>query len=108
MAEIEITISDKVRCLKNEIKALRKTLNKPDASKEELLTFDMLDKYRHIVQQQAWPWLWEKVDALYAFTDRIPAWVVDDTIMGVWASGRQGLPTVSRTGILPRKKLVWR
>ena len=61
-------------------------------AKEELLTFNMLDRYRHIVQQQAWPWRWENVDALYTLTDRIPAWVVDDTIMAIWASGRQGLP----------------
>ena len=61
-------------------------------AKEELLTFDMLDRYRHVVQQQAWPWRWENVDALYTLTDQIPAWVVDDTIMAIWASGRQGLP----------------
>ena len=52
----------------------------------------MLDKYPHIVQQQAWPWRWENVDALYTFTDQIPTWVVDDAIMAIWASGRQGLP----------------
>ena len=61
-------------------------------AKEELLTFDMLDRNRHIVQQQVWPWWWEHVDALYTLTDRIPAWVVDDTIMAVWASGKQGPP----------------
>ena len=61
-------------------------------AKEELLTFDMLDRYRHIVQQQAWPWRWKNVDALYTLTDRIPAWVVDDTIMAICPSGRQGLP----------------
>ena len=52
----------------------------------------MLDKYPHIVQQQAWPWRWENVDAFYTFTDQIPAWVVDDAIMAIWVSGRQGLP----------------
>ena len=54
--------------------------------------FDMLDKYLHITQQQAWPWRWENVDALYTFTDQIPAWVVDDAVMAIWVSGRQGLP----------------
>ena len=92
MAEVEIIVSDEVKCLKNEIKALRRDLNKPNVAKEELLTFDMLDRYRHIVQQQAWSWRWENVDALYTITDRIPAWVVDDTIMAIWVSGRQGLP----------------
>ena len=92
MAEVEILISDEVKRLKNEIKVLRRDLNKPNVAKEELLTFDMLDRYQHIVQQQVWPWRWENVDALYTITDRIPAWVVDDTIMAIWASGRQGLP----------------
>ena len=92
MAEVEIIVTEEVKCLKNEIKALRKKLDKPNAAKEELLTFDMLDRHRHIVQQQAWPWQWEHVDALYTLTDCIPAWVVDDTIMAVWASGKQGPP----------------
>ena len=61
-------------------------------AKEELLTFNMLDRYQHIVQQQAWPWRWENIDALYTITDCIPTWVVDDTIMAIWVSGKQGLP----------------
>ena len=73
MAEVEIIVTEEVKCLKNEIKSLRKKLDKPNATKEELLTFDMLDRHRHIVQQQAWPWQWEHVNALYTLTDRIPA-----------------------------------
>ena len=92
MAEVEILISDEVKCLRNEIKALRRDLNKPNVAKEELLTFNMLDRYRHIVQQQAWLWWWENVNTLYTITDRIPTWVVDNTIMAIWVSGRQGLP----------------
>ena len=92
MAEVEIIITEEVKCLKNEIKALQKELDKPNSSKEELLTFDMLDRHRHIVQQQVWPWWWEHVNALYTLTDRIPAWVVNDKIMAVWASGKQDLP----------------
>ena len=92
MAEVEIIVTEEVKCLKNEIKALRKKLDKPNEAKEELLTFDMLDRHRHIIQQQVWLWQWEHVDALYTLTDRIPAWVVDDTIMAVWASGKQGPP----------------
>ena len=52
----------------------------------------MLDKYPHVTQQQACPWRWKNVDALYTFTDRIPAWVVDDDVMAIWASGEQGFP----------------
>ena len=59
MAEVEIIVTEEVKRLKNEIKALRKKLDKPDTAKEELLTFDMLDRHRHIVQQQVWPWQWD-------------------------------------------------
>ena len=92
MAEVEIVVTDEIKCLKKEITSLRKDLGRAHVAKEELLTFDMLDRYQHIVQQQAWPWRWENVDTLYTLMDRIPAWVVDDTIMAIWASGRQGLP----------------
>ena len=92
MAEVEIIVANEIKHLKKEITTLRKDLGRANVAKEEILTFDMLDRYRHIVQQQAWPWRWENVDVLYTVTDRIPAWVVDDTIMAIWASGRQGLP----------------
>ena len=92
MAEVEIVVADEIKCLKKEIMTLRKDIRRANVAKEEILTFDMLDRYRHIVQQQAWPWKWENVDTLYTLTDRIPAWVVDDAIMAIWASGRQGLP----------------
>ena len=92
MAEVEIIVADEIKHLKKEITTLRKDLGRTNVAKEEILTFDMLDKYRDIVQQQAWPWRWENIDALYTLTDQIPAWIVDDTIMAVWASGKQGLP----------------
>ena len=91
MAEVKLIVEDEIKHLKKEIKNLRNELGRKDAAKEELLTFDMLEKYLHIIQQQAWPWRWENVDALYTFTDQIPAWVVDDTVMATWASGEQGL-----------------
>ena len=92
MAEVELIFEDEIKCLKKEIKNLQKEPGRKDAAKEELQTFDMLDKYPHVTQQQAWPWRWKNVDALYTFTDRIPAWVVDDDVMAIWASGEQGLP----------------
>ena len=92
MAEVEITVMEEVKDLKNEIKVLRKELDKPNASKEELLTFEMLGRYQHIVNQQAWPWRWEHVDALYKVINRIPASVVADSVMAVWASGKEDLP----------------
>ena len=103
MAEVEIVINEEVKCLRNEIKALRKELDKPNVAKEELLTFEMLDRHQHIVQQQAWLWRWEHVNALYALTDRIPAWVVDDKVMAVWASGKQGPPNGFKKWDSPEK-----
>ena len=97
-------MTEEIKCLKNEIKALRKDLNKPNVAKEELLTFDMLDRHRHIINQQAWLWRWENIDALYTLTDHIPAWVVDDTIMSIWASGRQGLPNSFMNWDSPKKE----
>ena len=83
---------EEVKGLKNEIKMLRKELNKPNASKEELLTFEMLGTYQHVINQQVWPWWWEHVDALYKVADRIPTWVVGDSVMAVWASGKEDIP----------------
>ena len=92
MAEVKLIVEDEIKRLKKEIKSLRKDLGREDVAKEELLTFEMLEKYPHITQQQAWPWRWKNVDALYMLTDEIPASVVDDAVMATWASGEQGLP----------------
>ena len=97
MAKIEVTVENEIRQLKKDIKNLRTELGWKDAAKEDLLTFEMLEKYPHIVQQQAWLWRWENVDALNTFVDQIPAWVVDDAVMAMWASGEQDLPN-SYTG----------
>ena len=92
MAEVEVTVMEEVRELKNEIKALRQQLDKPNASKEDLLTYEMLGRYRHVVNQQGWPWRWEHVSALYKPVDRIPAWAVEDPVMKTWASEKEDLP----------------
>ena len=69
MAEVEIIVADEIKRLKKEITTLQKDLAWANVAKEELLTFNMLDRYRHIVQQQAWPWRWQNVDDLYTLTD---------------------------------------
>ena len=61
-------------------------------AKEELLTFNMLERLPLITDQVAYKFQWDKVDALYQFVDRLPAWVVDDHIVDIWASGREDLP----------------
>ena len=92
MAKIEIIVENEIRQLKKDITNLRTELGRKDAAKEDLLMFEMLEKYPHIVQQQAWLWRWENVDALYTFVDQIPAWVIDDNVMATWALGMQDLP----------------
>ena len=52
----------------------------------------MLGRYRHVVNQQGWPWRWEHVSALYKPVDRIPAWAVENSVIKTWASGREDLP----------------
>ena len=85
-------VMEEVRELKNEIKALRQKLGKPNASKEDLLTYEMLGRYRYVVNQQGWPWRWEHVSALYKPVNRIPAWAVENSVMRTWASGKEDLP----------------
>ena len=53
MAEVELIVEDEIKRLKKEIKSLRKDLGREDVAKEELLMFEMLEKYPHITQQQA-------------------------------------------------------
>ena len=50
-------------------------------SKEQLLTFDMLEHHPLVTDQVAYEFQWDKVDALYQFVDRLPAWVVDNEII---------------------------
>ena len=42
--------------------------------------------------------------ALYSLTDRIPTWVVDDTVMAVWASGKQDHPNSFTNWDSPEKE----
>ena len=64
----------------------------------------MLGRHRHVIQQQVWPWRWEHVDALCSLTDHIPAWVVDNTVMVVWMSGKQNLPNSFTNWDSPEKE----
>ena len=49
----------------------------------------MLERHPLVTNQVEYEFQWEKVDALYEFEDRLPAWVVDDEIMEVWKTGRE-------------------
>ena len=74
-----------VEQLKAEIRSRRADNNRlgnMDLCREELLTFDMLERYPLVTDQSEYTFRWHLVDALYQFVERIPAWVVDDEIMG--------------------------
>ena len=47
----------------------------------------MLEHHPLVTDQVAYEFQWDRVDALYQFVNRLPAWVVDDKIIEVWAVG---------------------
>ena len=69
------------------------------------LTFDMLECHPLVTDQVAYKFQWDKVDVLYEFVDRLPAWVVDDEIIDVWASGHEDDPQSFRGW--EAKKVEW-
>ena len=95
MAEGQAAKEEQVAQLKVEILALQrdyKWLGNPYMSREQLLTFDMLERHPLFTDQVEYEFQWDQVDALYEFIDRLPAWVVDDEIMEVWRSGSEDAP----------------
>ena len=95
MAENELAKEQQVAQLKEEINESRVyygRLGNAFISKEQLLTFDMLERHPLVTDQVAYGFQWDRVDALYQFVDRLPAWVVDDEIIDVWASGHEDDP----------------
>ena len=71
---------------------VRKWLGNPYMSREQLLTFDMLERHPLVTNQVEYEFQWDQVDALYEFIDRLPAWVVDDEVMEVWRTGSKDAP----------------
>ena len=95
MAETQEIKEKQVEQLKAEIRSRRADNNRlgnMDLCREELLTFDMLERYPLVTDQSEYTFRWHLVDALYQFVERIPAWVVDDEIMDVWKSGVEDHP----------------
>ena len=95
MAAGQAAKEEQVAQLKVEILALRrdcKWLGNPYMSREQLLTFDMLERHPLVTDQVEYEFQWDQVDALYEFMDRLPAWVVDDEVMEVWRTGSEDAP----------------
>ena len=86
---------DQVKQLKAEIRASRAShslLGNQGMSREELLMFDMLERYPLAIDQTAYTFQWDRVDALYEFVYKLPAWIVDNDIMEVWKTGAEDTP----------------
>ena len=95
MAEDQIAKEQHVKQLKAEITEARNKehqLGNSHASRESLLTFDMLERHPLVTDQTAYEFQWDKVDALYQFVDTIPAWIVDRCIMEIWRTGDETAP----------------
>ena len=87
MAENQITVQAQVDQVKNEIRELRISHRRlgdgRHLSREELLSFDMIERHPLITEQKSYEFRWDEVDGLYQFVDRLPAWTVDDDIMAL-------------------------
>ena len=95
MAAGQAAKEEQVAQLKAEIFTLwrdHKQLGNPYMSREQLLTFDMLERHPLVTDQVEYEFQWDQVDALYEFVDRLPAWVVDDEVMEVWRTGSEDAP----------------
>ena len=82
-------VRDEIRELRNSQRLLG---NGRRLSREELLSFDMIERHPLITEQKAYEFQWDKVDGLYHFVNRLPAWIVDDDIMALWGTGNQDAP----------------
>ena len=96
MAENQGIIQAQVDDVRDEIDSERRARrllgNGEQVSREQLLTYDMIERYPLITDQTAYTFRWHKVDGLYQFIDRLPAWIVDDDIMKQWSTGDEEAP----------------
>ena len=83
MAESEIEAIDQTNQLKDRIDNKHKALpwsERLTASRESLVTFQDLEDLPLVVQQLEFKIQWKQTDALYFFTDGIPAYIVDKEV----------------------------
>ena len=83
MAESEIEAIEQTNQLKDRIDNKRKVLPQPErltASRESLVTFQDFKDLPLVVQQWEFEIRWKQTDALYFFTDGIPAYVIDEDV----------------------------
>ena len=89
MVESEIEAIDQTYQLKDRIDNKRKVLpwsERLTASRESLVTFQDLEDLPLVVQQREFEIQWKQTDALYFFTDGIPAYIIDEEVFVQWSS----------------------
>ena len=89
MVESEIEAIDQTNQLKNRIDNKHKALPQLErltASHESLVTFQDLEDLPLVVQQWEFKIEWKQTNALYFFTDGIPAYIVDEEVFIQWSS----------------------
>ena len=89
MAESKIEAIKQTNQLKDRIDNKHKALPRPEkltASRESLVTFQDLEDLPLVVQQWEFEIQWKQTDALYFFTDGIPAYVMDEEVFIQWSS----------------------
>ena len=89
MAESEIEAINQTNQLKDRIDDKHKALPQLErltASCESLVTFQDLEDLPLVVQQWEFEIRWKQTDALYFFTDGIPAYIVDKEVCIQWSS----------------------
>ena len=89
MVESKIEAINQTNQLKDRIDNKRKVLPQLErltASCESLVTFQDLEDLPLVVQQWEFEIRWKQTDALYFFTDGIPAYVIDEEVFIQWSS----------------------
>ena len=89
MAESKLEVIEQTNKPKDRIDNKRKALPRSErlaASHESLVTFRDLEDLPLVVQQQEFEIQWKQTDALYFFTDSIPAYVIDEEVFVQWSS----------------------
>ena len=89
MAESKLEAIKQTNQLKNRIDNKCKALTRPErltVSRESLFTFQDLEDLLLVVQQREFEIQWRQTDALYFFTDGIPAYVIDEDVFIQWSS----------------------
>ena len=89
MAESELEAIDQTNQLKDRIDNKRKVLPQQErltTSRESRVTFQDLEDLPLVVQQREFEIRSRQTDALYFFTDGIPAYIVDEEVFIQWSS----------------------